>query len=143
MPFWAVVHFFGACSTHTQLELPFWAIWFYCFFPQCLLCSVALFYLHPCPRWCACAVLVFCTFCVYYLGCLCCVSLLGLPAFTAAFGQFCYAITVLLCSPAFPVLVPLQYLLLPAPVLQFVLLVLLLAPVSELGCFCALACTYS
>ena len=43
MPVWAVAPFFGACSTRTQLELPFWAIWFRRLFPQCFLCFVAFF----------------------------------------------------------------------------------------------------
>ena len=83
--------------------------------------------------------------CLCYLGVLCvlcilciflsCIYLPGLPAFIAAFGHFWYTIAGLLCTSAFPVQAPVQYLLLHALALKFVLPVFLLAPVSELGMF--------
>ena len=102
---------------------------------------------HHCPRWCACAVLEFCACGVCCVCVFCCLArlllLLGLPAFAAAPGLFWYASTRLPCTPDFPVRVPVQYPLLPAPALKFVLLRLLLVTVCELGWFCAPACACS
>ena len=146
MPVWAVAPFFGACSAPTQLELPFWAIWFRCLFQQCRLCSglcVSTVALAGVPVLSWSFVRVVCAAFVVF----CCLArlllLLGSPAFAAAPGLFWYASTRLPCTPDFPVRVPVQYPLLPAPALEFVLLRLLLVTVCELGWFCAPACACS
>ena len=79
--------------------------------------SIAFFYraasalwplcLHRCPRWCACTVLVFCA---YSVCCVCCFSLLALPAVAAAPGQFlghfCWAALHYCLSCAYACFVP-------------------------------------
>ena len=129
-PFGSVAFFNSAASALAFVSPPLPSL-------VCLLCLGVL------CMWCVLHLLYFAA----WLACFCCLVrlllLLGSPAFAAAPGLFWYASTRLPCTPDFPVRVPVQYPLLPAPALKFVLLRLLLVTVCELGWFCAPACACS